>query len=166
SVEQNLDTPYYFYNVPAPSRFLTPEARDCLLLVTARFQENLKRRVPDAPLVKLAVSSAVRSVSYQKGLRERNANASFASSHSFGISFDLFYDDFFVALPLPAAANATSQKILADLRPRVGYLMGDALASQFRSVLLETLYQLQTEGKLYAILEKNQRCYHVTVVHK
>ena len=130
-----------------------------------RFQDNLRRRVPDAPVVKLAVSSTVRSVAYQQNLREKNANASFASSHSYGISYDIFYDDYFVALPQSGSRRSLTSKITGDLRPRLGYLMGDALARQFRSVLLETLFQLQGEGKLYAILEKNQRCYHVTVRH-
>ncbi len=159
------DALFYFYNVPRKYRVLAPHTRAGLELVAERFQANLRKRA-DLPPVKIAVSSVVRPVSYQRQLRRSNANATGASSHSFGLSFDLFYDDFYVVLPPVPRERALSASILELLRPRLGYLLGDALARQLRVILMETLIELQTEGRLYAILERNQRCYHVSILEQ
>jgi hypothetical protein len=155
---QSEDANYHYYNVPAEFRYLTPKSRKGLELIAQRFQENLKKRYADHPPVRIAVSSILRTLDYQKDLQRKNANASFASSHSYGVSFDLFYDDYYVKLPPPPAG------VPDELRTRLGYLLGDSLMRQFRAVLMETLLELQEERKLYAILEKNQRCYHVTIL--
>lgn len=154
------DADFHFYNVPKEGRFLTPRAREGLELIAQRFQKNIEKRYQKHPPVRIAVSSVLRTTGYQKDLQKKNPNASFASSHSYGVSFDLFYDDYYVKLP------PVSSGIPDELRTRLGYLLGDALMRQFRSILMETLIQLQEEGEIYAILEKNQRCYHVTVLEK
>jgi hypothetical protein len=155
---------YYFHNVRKKYRFLTENASKGLKLLTERYQVNLKKRA-DLPVVKIALSSVIRPVSYQKKLMRRNSNASFISTHSFGTSFDIFYDDYFVSVPLRAVSNDISEDMVNRLRTRIGYMMGDSLRRQLRSVLMETLIELQDEGKLYAILEKRQRCYHVTILN-
>ncbi|MCE9600445.1 MAG: DUF5715 family protein [Spirochaetia bacterium] len=154
------DADYHFYNVPPENRYLTPRARDGLVLITERFQKNLEKRYAGHPAVRIAISSVLRTLSYQKDLQKKNANASFASSHSYGVSFDIFYDDYYVKLPEPPAHLGD------EFRTRLGYLLGDSLMRQFKAVLLETLLELQVEGEIYAILERNQRCYHVTVLEK
>lgn len=165
AVETGRDVPFYFYNVPRTNRYMTPETKAGLDLITKRFRELLVGRHPESPVVKIAISSALRPTSYQQKLRKRNGNASLVSSHSYGISIDLFYDDFFVALPEPPEEmHGTSKLIIRKLRRQIGFLLGDALSRQFRSMLMETLLQLQDEGLIYAILEKRQRCYHVTVL--
>jgi len=166
-LESGIDKMYYFYSLPEKYRCLAPHAVEGLNVLLNRFQENLNRRAP-LPVIKLAISSAIRPISYQQSLRGRNGNASMESSHSYGISFDIFYDDFLVGLPpvSESSHNAASKEILEALRPRLAFLMGDALSRQFRAVLMETLIQLQDEGILYAILETNQRCYHITILKK
>lgn len=154
------DADYHFYNVPPENRYLTPRARDGLVLIADRFQKNLEKRYPGHPPVRIAISSVLRTLNYQKDLQKKNPNASFASSHSYGVSFDIFYDDYYVKLPEPPAHLGD------EFRTRLGYLLGDSLMRQFKAVLLETLIQLQEEGEIYAILERNQRCYHVTVLEK
>lgn len=187
-VENTAETGFYFYNVPKRFRYLTPAAAKGLDAIAARMQRVLAEKeqirlqrageaqgaaLPDLPTVKFAVSSMLRPASYQARLRGRNANASLVSSHSQGVSFDLFYDEYYVQLPDPAAdsrESATSQGIAGaaavqeTMRRRLGYLMGAALRRQFRAALTETLLQLQSEGLIYVILEKRQRCYHVTVL--
>jgi hypothetical protein len=158
------DILYYFYSVSKDLRYLTPDAKRGLNEIAVRFNENLKKRGQECP-VKFAVSSALRPIGYQNNLRERNANASLQSSHSYGISVDLFYDDYFVSLPDPGEDVAgPARRIIENLRTRVGFLMGDALSRQFRAVLMETLLEMQREGSIYVILEKKQRCYHVTIL--
>jgi hypothetical protein len=154
---------YYFYNVRNKYRVLTPRAACGLTLLTERFQQNIATRMK-LPPVKIALSSLLRPVSYQNNLRSVNANATEVTTHSYGVSFDIYFDDYFVSLPRPAPSNAISASVLELIRTRFGFLLGDALRGQFRSVLMETLIQLQDEGVLYAIVERNQRCYHVTIV--
>ena len=50
------------------------------------------------------------------------------------------------------------------VRRQLGFLMGRARRRQFQAILADTILQLQTEGRLYAIWERNQRCYHVTIL--
>ena len=124
--------------------------------LTERLQQVLNR-YGDYPPIKIALSSVIRPAAYQESLRRSNANASLVSSHSYGVSFDIFYDDFFVDLPGDDPA-------LEPLRLRMGFLLGRSLRRQFHAVLAETLLELQSDGKVYVIWERNQRCYHVTVL--
>lgn len=162
TLDQNSQTRYFFYNVRKEYRALLPHAVEGLQLIAKRF--NQRTGMPDVT-VKIALSSVLRTVEYQDGLRYRNPNASLISSHSYGISFDIFYDHFYVSLPiLPDSGDADINRSLQTLRIRTGYWLGDALRRQLHSMLAETLIELQEEGHLYAILEKNQRCYHVTIL--
>lgn len=158
------DGRYYFYNVRPQYRYLTPGAAKGLDGLTARFQENLQRHRSGLPPVKIALSSVLRPVNYQGALQGRNVNATAQSSHPHGISFDIFYDEFRMVLPGGRARTPLSGALMTLTRRHTGPLMGSSLRRQFRSVLMETLIQLQEEGVLYAILEKNQRCYHVTIL--
>lgn len=180
-LDQDISAPYYFYNVKKEHRYLHPAARKGLLRIAERFQQVLHRNLDSKDsysprVVKFAISSALRPVEYQKNLRKRNANASFVSSHSYGLSFDLFYDSFYVNMRDAKSSqnDAESEKdqnnpeeMLAQSmdqwKLRSGFLLGASLRRQFRAALAETLLQLQKEGLLYAIYERNQRCYHVTI---
>lgn len=161
-VVNTAESLYFFYNVPIKYRYLTPDAKAGLEKLAERLQTNLRRR-GEYPPVKLAISSMLRPASYQERLRDRNGNASQTSSHSYGVSFDVFYDEYYVALPAAPQDGAVGE-IISDLRRRLGYLQGQSLRRQFHAALMETLLQLQDEGALYAILEKSQRCYHVTIL--
>jgi hypothetical protein len=190
AVENTAETGFYFYNVPGRFRYLTPGAAAGLNSIADRLQRVLAEKeavrrqraarnqnesgdgapngnssaaaASNLPVVKFAVSSMLRPTGYQARLRGRNANASLVSSHSQGVSFDLFYDEFYVQLADAAGPGAAA--VQETLRRRLGYLMGAALRRQFRAALTETLLQLQEEGLIYVILEKRQRCYHVTVL--
>ncbi|MBX7058905.1 MAG: hypothetical protein K1X75_12635 [Leptospirales bacterium] len=161
-VPNTPDTLYYYYNVPRRYRYLTPAAKRGLERIAARFQEILQRKGPRPP-VKFAISSALRPAAYQERLRNRNANASIVSTHSSGISFDLFYDEFYVSLP-PPPLRPWNREARESLRQRLGYLIGASLRRQFHAALMQTLLELQAEGGIYAILEKRQRCYHVSIL--
>ncbi len=162
-LESDPEKLYYFYNVREHYRYITPMASNGLDFITERFQENLSAK-GNQHIVKVAISSLLRPVKYQRGLTARNINASIESTHSYGASFDIYFDDYYVSLPEPVTENAAAREIQENIRRRFGFLIGDALRSQFHSVLMETLIQLQDEGLLYAILERKQRCYHVTII--
>lgn len=157
------DELYYFYNVPEKYRYLTAGAASGLEKLTKTFQDNIKKR-KDLPVVKIAISSAIRPAEYQKNLLKKNINASVISSHRYGISFDVFYDDFYISLPEPETGNDATRILLEKIRRKFGFVLGDSLRRQFRSILAETLLQLQDEKILYVIHEKYQRCYHITIL--
>ncbi|MCB1166193.1 MAG: hypothetical protein KDK37_15960 [Leptospiraceae bacterium] len=168
----DLDSvPFYFYNVQKPYRYLTPAAKKGLLRLAERFQQVVHRNLDGKDafkpvIVKFAISSALRPIRYQSNLRNENPNASFVSSHSYGLSFDLFYDSFYVNLRSSENKfeDGSPQEALDRLKLQSGFLLGSSLRRQFRAALAETLLQLQKEGLLYAIYERNQRCYHVTIL--
>lgn len=154
------DELYYFHNVQKEYRFLTPAAKAGLELVASRFQQKLQKHRAGLPAVKLAVSSVIRTVDYQQKIFGRK----FVSTHSYGGCFDIFFDDYFVKLPIPDSTGHTEEKIRKMLHSRTGYLLGDALREQLRSVLMETLIELQREKKIYVYFENENRCYHTTIL--
>ena len=162
AVSEKFEEIAFFYNVPKKYRYLSPHSKKILWSLGQRFQKLLQEKGVH-PRVRFAISSALRPVDYQKHLGQRNANATLVSSHSYGESFDIFFDEFYVVLDefdpqLKDPKTLFSRK----LRRRLGFLMGQSLRRQFRSVLTEAILQLQAEGQLYAVLEKRQRCYHIT----
>lgn len=160
SIDNGKESFFYFYNVAKKYRVLTPAAAKGLETLVNRIQENLKKEGGEGN-VKIALSSVTRPVDYQKDLRGRNSNASFESSHSSGVSFDIFYDDYFTVLPDPVEGPA--QEFRENLKRKLGFLLGDALSRQYHALVMKTLLEMQEEGTIYAILEKRQRVYHVTI---
>lgn len=160
---------YYYYNVALEHRYLRPEALKTLELITLRFQEKISALGVQGD-VKLAVSSALRTRGYQKSVRKKNQNAVIESTHSYGVSFDLFYEDFYVSLSSqeflkePDWVVSLYGESFEKLRVKHGFLLGDALRRQMHTLLHQSLVELQEEGVLYAILEKRQKCYHVTAL--
>ncbi len=168
-VMKNIDTSkenrgYFFYGVPTKYRYLSSSAANGLNTVAERFNASLEKWTGPMPNVRFAVSSAVRPQQYQNNLQGKNANAAFMSSHSSGISFDIFYDTFFVDIPVPQTKSTFMAEDLEALRVRTGYWLGGNLRRQLRSALVAALLELQREGKIYAIYEANQRTYHVTIL--
>jgi hypothetical protein len=150
---------WYFYNVPDSYRYLNPITLDGLIKISARFNENIKKKNSSLPDVKFAISSALRPAGYNSKISKINSNVSLVSTHSYGTSFDIFHDEYFVVIPV-------SDNLFIDRKNNriSGFLLGAGLRRQFRAVMMETLLQLQEEGLLYAILEKRQRCYHITII--
>ncbi len=158
----------FFYNVPQHHRYLTPKSKQGLIQLGNHFQNLLKEKGV-YPKVKFALSSAVRPSDYQNNLIKKNNNASIVSTHSYGRSFDIFYDEYFVSLN--EEVDISKKSLLYNfftlldtkLKRKIGFLLGQSLRRQFQSILTETVLQLQEEGLIYVILEKTQRCYHVTI---
>lgn len=83
------------------------------------------------------VSSATRTEEQQKSLKRRNRNATDgASSHSYGVSFDISYIRF-------NGVREWNQKEQKNLET--------------------VLNHFQQTGKIYVIKERRQSCYHITV---
>ncbi len=165
---------YFFYNLPPKYRYLSAGAYRVLQRLGEVFQRLLEERGVYKH-VKFALSSALRPQNYQKSLGQKNPNAASLSSHSYGASFDVFFDEFYVSLPeaiikkerssvFGAAASKEREEALRALGRKLGFLLGRSLRRQFRSILSEAALELQKEGLLYVILEKQQRCLHISAV--
>jgi hypothetical protein len=133
-----------------------------LIEISKRFNEKI--RFNEYPIVvKLAISSLLRPENYQKELKSKNRNAIDNSTHSYGISLDIFMDEFFVDLKslCDNPKNDTKKQCESDLNHH-GYILGGSLRRQLQSILAEVLLELQEEKKLYVIWEANQRIFHIT----
>jgi len=156
---------YFFYNVDKNYRYLTSSANRGLNNLCSHYQDTLNKKT-GLPPVKIAISSALRPSKYQDDLKNKNPNASLISTHSYGTTIDIFYDEYYVLLPETAGLNIISNNAIAMMRTKLGYTIGSSLRRQLRTALVETLLDLQEKGALYVIQEKNQRCYHVTFIEK
>lgn len=150
---------YYFYGVPISNRYLTPSTSALLNIVGERFIGKLRAKGFSGS-ARFAVSSALRWSDYQTELMKNNPNAISGSTHRYGVSFDIFFDDYSIFPDFEFVENAARAK---SIQSSISFLAGDSLRRQLKSVMAECLSELQDEGSLYFIFEKNQRCFHVTV---
>ncbi|MFN3603827.1 MAG: DUF5715 family protein [Leptonema sp. (in: bacteria)] len=162
----NLENPevrkfYFFYNLPKENRYLRKEFYKTLVLIGQKFNEKIHYQNKDI-IVKLALSSVLRTEDYQKKLKKSNLNAIENSTHSYGISFDIFYDEFYVSLEY--LCNDILMPFCKNYLNHYGYVLGGNLRRQFQSILAETLIELQQENQLYVILETNQKVFHITPI--
>ncbi len=155
---------YFFYNVPKKYRYLSPDAAELLEIIGDRFNKILSGYNVDQK-IKFAVSSALRPMEYQNNLVSKNLNAADESSHSYSVSFDIFFDDYYLLFD-DVPSDRLSSLIINKIRIRYGYILGDSLRRQFKTVMAQTLLELQSENRLYVILEKRQRCFHVTSIKR
>jgi hypothetical protein len=157
-----IRTYYFFYNVPDKHRYFYKDFLPILIEISKRFNEKI--RFNEYPIVvKLAISSLLRPENYQEELKSKNRNAIDNSTHSYGISLDIFMDEFFVDLKslCDNPKNDTKKQCESDLNHH-GYILGGSLRRQLQSILAEVLLELQEEKKLYVIWEANQRVFHIT----
>ncbi len=151
---------YFFYNVPKEYRFLHQD----FIFILNEIGERLNKKINYTQKnvrVKYSISSALRTLEYQTQLKGKNRNAIENSTHSYGISFDIFYDEFWISLNVPC--NDIDKEICKKVK-KTGLLVGGYLRRQLQSILAETLLELQKEKLLYVILEKNQRVFHITAI--
>ncbi|MCS7204839.1 MAG: DUF5715 family protein [Leptospiraceae bacterium] len=162
----DIRTYYFFYNVPNEFRYFHRKFYPVLILIGEEFQKTLNFQ--SYPIkVKLAISSALRPADYQKLLKLKNPNAIENSTHAYGISIDIFYDEFYVDFSfLCENYSRFIQELCKKDIVELGYLMGGNLRRQFTAILAETLLRMQKENVLYVIWEKNQRVFHITPIPK
>lgn len=161
-----IKTYYFFYNVPKELRYFYKDFIPILLLIGERFNEKINFQDKNV-ITKLCISSALRPENYQKNLQQKNQNAIDNSTHSYGISIDIFYDEFYINFEsICNNLNSDIQEICKKDINQHGYFLGGNLRRQLTSILAETLIELQNEKKVLVIWEKNQRIFHVTPVMK
>lgn len=138
-------SPYYTmdgkmnYSIP----YLVPRASDLLQRISRNFLDSLA--IKGIPLHTLIVTSVLRTEEDVRRLRRSNANASEASCHRFGTTFDICYNRYTTVSP-PAGP---------ERRP--------VRADSLKWVLSEVLRDVREEGLCYIKYEVKQGCFHITV---
>lgn len=122
--------------------YLTPIANDFLNDLGKRFQKKLNEN--KMGIYAFQISSLFRTEENQRGLSKSNSNASPNSSHLYATTFDIAYDSV-IKKPLPW------MKIqMAD--PKAIKLLSEAIG------------ELRNDGRCLVVTEKQEKCFHITVV--
>ena len=141
SLEEVTDNKYYIVSVLTHSLpYLTEHTIDFLNILGERMAQSYKQNgiIP----YRFVLTSVLRTEEDQKKLRSFNYNATKnESAHFYGITFDI---------------------------SQTRFAMWDSRASiytyRLRNLLARELIRLQEEGKCYVLLEKREKCFHVTVL--
>ena len=123
--------------------YLTPGAYDLLNTLATKFQSKLQKQ--GFTQYKFIVTSMLRTEDDVKRLMKVNRNATKQSSHMYATTFDITYSRF--------------EKV--DSKP--DFTGKDASYKDIINILGESLKELRDDNKCYAIIERGQPCYHITV---
>lgn len=153
--------------------YVTPETKGALEELGARFHA----RLADAglPPFRFEISSVLRTGDLQQLLRTRNANAaSTRSSHEFGTTVDIAYNQFSPPStvewsPWRSAVSGEGraeeqliQRLDTTARVRLDSL-GDRYSDHLKGELGAVLKSMQTEGRLWPLYERSQPVFHTTL---
>lgn len=142
--EYDLDeiTDNRFYEVPKLTHslpYLKADAKDFLDELGKEFQQSLSE-LGIRPY-RFSVTSIMRTLEDQKGLRKTNVNATpNNSSHYYGRTIDLSQTRFFER---------------GKSEPVYSY--------RLRNLLLRDLIEMQEQGRCYVLLESQTKCIHITI---
>ena len=117
--------------------YLVPEAADLLHEVGRRFNDSLQAR--GGGNYRIKVTSVMRTPLTVAKLRRINRNATSASAHQYGTTFDISYSRFI-------CDSLSVNRSFEDLKNLLG----------------EILYDLREEGRCYVVFERKHSCFHVT----
>lgn len=118
--------------------YLVPEAAALLKEIGARFNDSLAAHGGGDYRIK--VTSVMRTPTTVTKLRRVNRNASDASAHQYGTTFDISYSRFI-------CDSITVNRSFEDLKNLLGQI----------------LFDLREEGRCYVKFERRQSCFHITV---
>lgn len=118
--------------------YLVPRAAQLLKDIGRTFQDTVRSRGGGDYRIK--VTSLLRTEYSVSKLRRRNRNASDSSCHRFATTFDISWTKF-------DCLDTTRLVSLEDLK----------------NILAEVIQQKREQGRCYAIYERRQGCFHVTV---
>lgn len=133
-----------YYEVPLLTHslsYLKSDAKDFLDDLGKNFQNTLSEL--GLRSYRFSVTSILRTLDDQKGLRKTNVNATdHNSAHYYGLTFDLSQTRFFES---------------GNSKPIYSY--------RLRNILLRELIRMQDQGRCYVLLEKQTKCIHITVIN-
>lgn len=119
--------------------FLVPEAAQLLHDIGCNFNDSLQKRGGKGYQIK--VTSLLRTPSCVKRLRRINRNATEASTHQYGTTFDISYTKF-------NCLDSTIKLHEGDLK----------------NLLAEVLFDLRSRGRCLVKYERHTPCFHITVI--
>lgn len=123
-----------YYSLP----YLVPKAAQLLHDIGQSFHDTIRAR--GGKDYRIKVTSLLRT-SYSVGkLRQRNRNASDQSCHQYGTTFDISWTRF--------NCRDSSYVIYEE---------------DLKNILAEIVYDMREKNRCYAIFERRQGCFHITV---
>lgn len=154
--------------------YVTPDAAAMLIEIGRRFHAALDSL--GVPRYRFEITSVLRTAALQADLRRSNPNAAQgASSHEFGTTVDIAYNEFSPPAPSAPSLAALQRRVAeeGDVRELAVERASDRLdavaderAQELKAILGEVLRNMQEEGRLQALLERAQPIYHITVAER
>lgn len=129
---------YYVDNLTHSYPYLIPEAAELLDEIGRRFREELQAQGGGDYRIK--VTSVLRTPMTVNRLRRINRNATDASAHQYGTTFDISYSRFI-------CDSVSVGRTFEDLKNLLGQI----------------IYDLREDGRCYVVFERKQSCFHITV---
>ncbi len=155
--------------------YVTPDTRGMLVDLGRTFHARLDSL--GLPPFRFEISSVLRTDAMQARLRSGNSNASrTTSSHEFGTTIDIAYNDFsaparlgsFTVAPPDTLAigDADRERLMHRVREHAATRLselGGERAAELKGILGEVLADMQEGGKVQPLIERAQPVYHMTV---
>lgn len=136
-VKVNTCAEFYIEDLKYSLPYLVPEAADLLKEIGKRFSDSVL--VKNGQRYKIKVTSLLRTPSTVAKLKRRNGNATEASAHQYGTTFDISYVRF---IPLDKKSFLGQEKL--------------------KNTLAQILFELRNDNKCYVKYEVKQGCFHIT----
>lgn len=129
---------FYLDTLTHSMPYLVPEAADLLHDIGKAFMDTVEART-GGHKCQIKVTSVLRTDNSIKRLKKRNVNATEASCHIYGTTFDISWIRFNYCDP--------------------NYIM---YTEDLKNVLAEILYKMREQGRCYIKFERKQSCFHIT----
>ncbi len=161
-----VENPYYrIQKLDYSVAYVTPQTAALLDEIGRRFQARLvEHRLPHYRYI---ISSGLRTAENQAALRLINPNATGGvSSHEFGTTVDIVFHTYdYVSRPtdaLPPTDFAFLNGQLERIRQRAFDALGMRYWQELQGILGRVLIELQDEGRVLVLLEREQPVFHIT----
>lgn len=157
---------YYVKDLTVSVPYVTPDVIVLLDEIGERFHAELRKR--NMPLYRFGISSVLRTEKSQEQLRKLNSNAAAGvSTHEYGTTLDIVYHEYAYhstdedRLP-PTEFDEVNEQV--DQKRIEDYdALGKKHWEELRGILGRVLLDLQNEGDVMVIYERQQPVFHITV---
>jgi len=165
-VQLEDSTRYWIVRRGVSPAYVLPQTESMLELLGERFQARLDSL--RLPRFRLEVTSALRTTEHQRRLARVNTNAARgASSHEYGTTVDLSYAAFAPPAAVPDDVMADLSSPFSEHVHRFQDLALESVSArksrELGGILTQVLTELQNEGRVLVIHERQQTVYHLTV---
>lgn len=141
-VEVSDNSYYRICDLTHSHPYLTPVTEQFLEDLGKRFQEKLEEK--GLPEYYFQISSLLRTKENQKRLSRSNGNATTNSSHMYGTTIDIPYT--------------------TVIKPTILWNEAEVTDGRASKLLSEAIGEMRKEGRCVAVTERNEACFHITVI--